>query len=47
MTYEHLLYKTLCMFGQGWIFFGLLCGSEYLVSNSVGVFNEALNLMDS
>lgn len=47
MTREHLLYKTLCMFGQGWIFFGLLYGSEYLVNDNVGVVNETLNLMDS
>lgn len=40
MTREHLPYKTLCVFGQGWIYFGLLCGSEYLVSSNVGVFNE-------
>lgn len=47
MTHEHLLYKTLCVFGQGWICFGSLCGSEHLVNNNVGVFNETLNLMDS
>lgn len=47
MTREHLLCKTVCVFGQGWICFGLLCGSEYLVNNNVGVFNETLNVIDS
>lgn len=40
MTHKHLLYKTLCVFVQGWNYFGLLYGSEYLVSSNVGVFNE-------